>query len=190
VLVSGFVALTLSPMMCSKLLKHEEKHGRFYTVTERWFQAFIAWYKRALDKALHHRLYVIAAAIFVAGLSIVLGLVLRSELSPTEDRSVIFGFVSAPEGATVNFTSDNVKKLEAIYRDLPETARYNGFAGFPTVADGISIAQLKPWSERTRKQQEIVTSLMPEFAKIPGVRAFPTNVPSLGQSPRSRPSNS
>jgi len=187
VLVSGFVALTLSPMMCSKLLRHEEKHGRFYNMTERWFQAFIGWYKRALDRALHHRLYVIAGAVFVAGLSIVLGLVLRSELSPIEDRSVIFGFVSAPEGATVRYTSDNVKKLEEIYRNLPETRRYNGFAGFPTVSDGISIAQLKPWSERTRSQQEIVTSLMPEFARIPGVRAFPTNTPSLGQSPRSRP---
>jgi multidrug efflux pump len=187
VLVSGFVALTLSPMMCSKLLKSEEKHGRFYNMTERWFQSLIAGYRRLLDRALHHRLYVIAAAVFVAALSIVLSMVLRSELSPIEDRGVIFGFVSAPEGATVTYTSNNVKKLEAIYRDLPETIRYNGFAGFPTVSDGISIAQLKPWSERTRKQQDIVTTLMPEFAKIPGVRAFPTNVPSLGQSPRSRP---
>jgi multidrug efflux pump len=187
VLVSGFVALTLSPMMCSKLLKHEEKHGRFYEVTERWFQNLIAWYRRTLDHALHHRLYVVAAAVFVAGMSVVLALVLRSELSPIEDRGVIFGFVSAPEGATVRYTSDNVKKLEDIYRTLPETARYNGFAGFPTVADGVSIARLKPWDERTRTQQEIVTSLMPEFAKVPGVRAFPTNVPSLGQSPRARP---
>ena len=187
VLVSGFVALTLSPMMCSKLLRHEEKHGKFYNTTERWFQSLIAAYRRGLDRALHHRLYVVAAAVFVAGLSVVLALTLKSELTPLEDRSVIFGFVSAPEGATVNYTSDNVKHLEAIYRGLPETLRYNAFAGFPTVSDGISIAQLKPWSERTRKQQEIVTSLIPEFAKIPGVRAFPTNVPSLGQSPRSRP---
>jgi multidrug efflux pump len=187
VLVSGFVALTLTPMMCSKLLRHEEGHGRLYTVTERWFQKLIAGYRRLLDRALHHRTYVIAAAVFVAGLSIVLALVLKSELSPIEDRGVIFGFVSAPEGATVNYTSNNVKKLEAIYRELPEAASYNGFAGFPTVADGVSIARLKPWSERTRTQQEIVTALMPEFAKIPGVRAFPTNVPSLGQSPRSRP---
>ena len=187
VLVSGFVALTLSPMMCSKLLKHEEKHGRFYNMTERWFQRLIAGYTRLLDRALHHRLYVFAAAILVAGISVVLGMVLRSELSPVEDRGVIFGFVSAPEGATVRYTGDNVKKLEEIYRTVPETARYNGFAGFPTVSDGIAIAQLKPWDERTRSQQEIVSSLMPEFAKIPGVRAFPTNRPSLGQSPRSRP---
>jgi multidrug efflux pump len=187
VLVSGFVALTLSPMMCSKLLRHEEKHGRFYTVTERWFESFIAGYRRALDRALHHRLYVVAGAVLVAGVSIVLSLVLKSELAPTEDRGVIFGFVTSPEGATVTYTSDNVKKLEEIYRVLPETIRYNGFAGFPTVADGVSIAQLRPWSERTRTQQQLVTSLMPEFGRIPGVRAFPVNIPSLGQSPRSRP---
>jgi multidrug efflux pump len=187
VLVSGFVALTLSPMMCSKLLRHEEKHGRFYNVTERWIQNMVAGYKAVLDRALHHRVYVLAAAVFVAGLSVVLGTVLRSELSPTEDRGVIFGFVSGPEGATVRYTSDNVKKLEEIYRVLPETYRYNGFAGFPTVADGVSIARLKPWNERTRTQQQIVNSLMPQFAAIPGVRAFPVNVPSLGQSPRARP---
>jgi len=187
VLVSGFVALTLSPMMCSKLLKHEEKHGTFYTTTERWLQGLIAAYRRGLDRVLHHRLYVVAGYVLMAGLAIMLAFALRSELSPIEDRGVIFGFVSAPEGATVTYTSDNVKKLEAIYRDMPETARYNGFAGFPTVSDGVSIAQLKPWSQRSRKQQEIVSALMPQFGAIPGVRAFPTNVPSLGQSPRSRP---
>lgn len=188
VLVSGFVALTLSPMMCSKLLRHEENHGRFYNVTERWLQQLIAAYRRTLDRALHHRVYVIAAALAVAGVSVVLGgVVLRSELSPIEDRGVIFGFVSAPEGSTVRYTAENVKKLEDLYRDLPETVRYNGFAGFPTVSDGIAIAQLKPWSERTRRQQDIVNELMPKFSAIPGVRAFPTNTPSLGQSPRSRP---
>jgi len=187
VLVSGFVALTLSPMMCSKLLRHEEKHGTFYTVTERWFQSLIAAYKRGLDRMLHHRMYVVAGYALMAGLAVLLAFALRSELSPIEDRGVIFGFVSAPEGATVTYTSDNVKKLEAIYREMPETARYNGFAGFPTVSDGVSIAQLKPWGERSRKQQEIVSDLMPKFGAIPGVRAFPTNVPSLGQSPRSRP---
>ena len=87
----------------------------------------------------------------------------------------------------MTYTGDNVKKLEEIYRNIPETTAYNGFAGFPTVADGVAIARLKPWTERTRSQQSIVTSLMPEFAKVPGVRAFPINTASLGQGPRSRP---
>ena len=187
VLVSGFVALTLSPMMCSKLLKHETKHGKFYTVTERWLQNLIQGYERALDSALHHRIYVIVAAVLVGFASVVLGLALRQELSPTEDRGVIFGFVSAPEGSTVRYTAENLKKLEEIYRTVPEVSKFNALAGFPTVADGIAIARLKPWDERTRKQQEITQALAPEFNKIPGVRAFPTNTPSLGQSPRSRP---
>ncbi|QJR10639.1 Multidrug resistance protein MexB [Usitatibacter rugosus] len=187
VLVSGFVALTLSPMMCSKLLKHETKHGRFYNMTERWFRNLIEGYKRLLDRALHHRAYVLGAALFVGCLSVVLALTLRSELSPIEDRGAVFGFVSAPEGATVRFTAENLKKVEDIYRTVPETIKFNALAGFPTVADGIAIARLAPWNERKRSQQDITTALMPEFQKIPGVRAFPTNTPSLGQSPRSRP---
>ncbi len=175
-------------MMCSKLLKHETRHGRFYTVTERWFQALIAGYRRALDWALHHRPIVLVAAIAVAAASVLLGgFVLRSELSPIEDRGVVFGFVSAPEGATVRYTADNLKKLEDIYRSVPETEKFNALAGFPTVSDGIAIGRLKPWDQRERKQQEITAALVPRFAEIPGVRAFPTNPPSLGQSPRSRP---
>jgi multidrug efflux pump len=187
VLVSGFVALTLSPMMCSKLLRHEKQHSAFYNVTERWLESMGAGYRRALDVALHHRAWVVGAALLVGSMSVVMGLVLRSELSPIEDRGVIFGFVSAPEGSTVKYTAENLKKIEDIYRAVPETNKFNALAGFPTVADGLAIARLTPWSERSRKQQEITQSLAPEFNKIPGVRAFPTNPPSLGQSPRSRP---
>ncbi|HXN16361.1 MAG TPA: efflux RND transporter permease subunit, partial [Usitatibacter sp.] len=112
---------------------------------------------------------------------------LRSELSPVEDRGVIFGFVTAPEGSTVRYTADNLKILEDIYRTIPETSKFNALAGFPTVADGLAIARLTHWDLRTRKQQDITTELAPKFAQVPGVRAFPTNPPSLGQSPRNRP---
>ena len=66
--------------MCSQLLLHQEKHGKFYNTTERWFQSLIAAYRRGLDRALHHRIYVIAEAVFVAGLSVVLALVLLGTL--------------------------------------------------------------------------------------------------------------
>ena len=187
VLVSGFVALTLSPMMCSKLLRHEEKHSRIYVWSENLFVAMIAGYRRLLDRALHHRTYVFAGALLVAALAVFFGSKLRQELTPVEDRGVIFGFVSAQEGSTVRFTADNLKPLEDIYRTVPEAARFNALAGFPTVSDGIAILRLKPWDERVRKQQQITAELAPRFAQVPGVRAFPTNPPSLGQSPRSRP---
>jgi multidrug efflux pump len=187
VLVSGFVALTLSPMMCSQLLRHETRHSAIFNTIENAFTRFIDGYRRALDLALHHRVFVVSGALLVAISSYGLFTSMRSELAPIEDRGVIFGFVTAQEGSTVTFTADNLKRLEKLYEELPEAIKYNALAGFPTVADGIAIARLKPWDERTRKQQAITMELAPKFAQIPGVRAFPTNPPSLGQSPRNRP---
>ncbi|MCW5593058.1 MAG: efflux RND transporter permease subunit [Burkholderiales bacterium] len=188
VLVSGFVALTLSPMMCSKLLRHDtSRHSAVYNAIEDFFHRLTAHYRRVLGWALHHRVYVVAAAVLVAVASYFLFTGLRSELAPTEDRGVVFSFVTAQEGSTARYTADNIKPIEEIYRTIPEMQRFNSMAGWPTVADGLAILRLKPWEERTRKQQEIAQELAPKLAQIPGVRAFPTNPPSLGQSPRNRP---
>jgi multidrug efflux pump len=100
---------------------------------------------------------------------------------------VVFSFVSAQEGSTARYTADNIQPIEELYKTIPEMQRYNAMAGFPTVADGLAILRLKPWEERARKQQQITQELAPKLALIPGVRAFPTNPPSLGQSPRNRP---
>jgi len=187
VLVSGFVALTLSPMMCSQLLRHETKHGRVYNAIENFFHALTAHYRRTLGYALHHRTYVVLAALVVAAASYLLFTSLRSELAPTEDRGVVFSFVTAAEGSTARYTAQNLQPVEDIYRTIPEMSKFNALAGFPTVSDGLAILRLKPWEERKRKQQEITQELAPRFAQLPGVRAFPTNPPSLGQSPRNRP---
>ena len=187
VLVSGFVALTLSPMMCSKLLRHETKHSAAYNAVERFFTGLTAHYRRTLSWALHHRLWIVAAALVVAGASVVLFKGLKSELAPVEDRGVIFSFVVAQEGSTVRSTAENLARIEEEYKKIPEMQRFNASAGFPTVSDGIAILRLKPWEERTRKQQAITQELAPKLAQIPGARAFPTNPPSLGQSPRNRP---
>ena len=187
VLVSGFVALTLSPMMCSKLLSHETKHGPVYNAIERFFTGLTSGYRTALAWALHHRIWIVLAAGAVAAASVVLFKGLRSELAPTEDRGVVFSFVTAQEGSTAKFTADNLAPIEEIYRTIPEMQRFNALAGNPTVSDGLAILRLKPWKERERKQQEITKELAPKLAQIPGVRAFPTNPASLGQSPRNRP---
>jgi multidrug efflux pump len=187
VLVSGFVALTLSPMMCSKLLRHETKHSAAYNAVERFFTGLTAGYRRALGWALHHRVWVVAAALVVAAASVALFKGLRSELAPVEDRGVIFSFVVAQEGSTVRSTAENLARIEEHYKAVPEMLRFNASAGFPTVSDGLAILRLKPWDERTRRQQEITQELAPKLAQIPGARAFPTNPPSLGQSPRNRP---
>ncbi|MBI3149476.1 MAG: efflux RND transporter permease subunit [Betaproteobacteria bacterium] len=187
VVVSGFVALTLSPMMCSQILRHQTRHGAVYNHIERFFVALAAGYRRSLDRALHHRVLVVCAGLVVAATSGALLLTIKSELAPTEDRGVIFGIVSGPEGATIRYTAGYIEQIEKFYQAIPERGSIFGIGGFPTVADGMAILRLKPWDERQRKQQDIAKELQPKFFGLPGVFAFPANPPSLGQSPREKP---
>ena len=187
VLVSGFVALTLSSMMCSQILRHETKHGVVYNAIEQFFVAMTNGYRRALNGALRHRVMIVLAGLTVAGMSALLLVTLKSELAPVEDRGVIFGIVAAPEGSTIGYTGGYIRQLEKFYEEVPERSSVFGIAGFPTVTDGIAIVRLKLWEERTRKQQDIARDLQPKFASLPGVFAFPANPPSFGQSPRDKP---
>ncbi len=187
VLVSGFVALTLSPMMCSKLLKHEEKHGRVFKLVEGWLEALTSGYARSLAWVLSRRWLIVIVWFVAAGLGALFFSLLRSELAPLEDRSVIFGRLQSPPGATVDYTSEQLRTVEKYYQTFPETAAYNAVAGFPTVDFGNAILRLKPWEERTRKQQDIARELNQRFQQLPGVIGFAVNPPSLGQSPRQLP---
>ncbi len=187
VLVSGFVALTLTPMMCSVLLRHQTSHSRWYNLIEGWLEALARGYRRALGWSLAHRGVVIGIGVAVALASGVLFKVVKSELTPIEDRGVIFGIVSAPEGATLGYTLDSMLAIEKFYDAIPEASVSQTTVGFPTVTDGTAILRLKSWEERGRRQQDIARELQPKFSSLPGVRAFPTNPPSLGQSARSKP---
>jgi len=187
VIVSGFVALTLTPMMCSLLLKHQTRHSRIYNLVESGLVGLTEGYRRALTATLRHRWIVVASWAAVAALGGVLFTTLKSELAPSEDRGVVFGIVSAPQGSTPQYTSDVVRPIETFYAQVPEAAAYTAFSGFPTVVDGNAILRLKPWEERTKRQQQIADELRPKLAGIPGAIAFPINPPSLGQSFRSQP---
>jgi len=95
--------------------------------------------------------------------------------------------VTAPQGSTPQFTADQLKPIEEFYKQIPEAYAYTSISGFPTVVDGNAVLRLKPWEERTRKQQQITEELRPKMQSIPGALAFPLNPPSLGQSFRSTP---
>jgi multidrug efflux pump len=187
VLVSGFVALTLSPMMCSLLLRHEEKHSRLYNLVEGWMIGMTNGYRRALGAVLSARWLVVAGWTGVLVLGAVFFLLLKSELSPVEDRGVVFGLVTAPQGSTPQYTAEQIRPIETLYAQVPEAQAWTAIAGFPTVVDGNAVLRLKQWEDRTRKQQQIAEELRPKFAQIPGAIAFPINPPSLGQSFRSTP---
>jgi len=193
VVVSGFVALTLTPMMCSKLLRRERKHGRVYNALEGFFVALAAGYERLLRWSLTHRLAVVAVFALVAVGGGLLFMTIKSELSPLEDRGFFLGVLSAPEGATKEYTDGYARIWEKIYSEVPEINSY-----FVIVAPGLdrpnpvnfalSFVRLSDWGERKRKTQEITASIAPKmFATMPGVLAFPVNPPSLGQSFRNPP---
>jgi multidrug efflux pump len=189
VLVSGFVALTLSPMMCSLLLKHETRHSKAYVWVENALNRLTSGYRRVLTAALARRWLVMLAFAVVAAANVVLLGALKSELAPIEDRGVILGVFLGPEGATLDYTDKYARQLESIYANTKDVERYFVVAGNPTVSQGISFIGLSDWQERQRTSGAVVKELFPKFMGIPGVLAFPVLPPSLGQSPRERPIN-
>lgn len=181
VLVSGFVALTLTPMMCAKLLRHENKHNFLYNALERFFEALASGYRRSLRLALRVRPLIVLLALGVAGGSYFFFTNLRSELAPVEDRGTITAIGVAPEGATMAFTADYARRVEDYFGKIQEVESYLVIVGFPDVTRAIAFARLKPWEERHRKQQDLVAEINKGLSQIPGIRLFATNPPSLGQ---------
>jgi multidrug efflux pump len=187
VLVSGFVALTLSPMMCSKLLRHGNSHGRFYMMFEAGMRGLTVGYRSVLGLALNHRAIVLLVGLAVAGSSYFIFANLKKELAPYEDQGVVVGIMVAPESATIGFTDSYNKQIEGILSKNENLVRYFVVAGFPTVSRGIAFAGLKPWSERKITAKDVQGQLMPQFMGVPGILAFPILPAPLGQSVRAKP---
>ncbi|QGZ36703.1 efflux RND transporter permease subunit [Stappia indica] len=187
VLMSGMVALTLSPMMCSKLLKEHEERGRVSAALERGLDALNDGYKSLLLLSLKVRWLIVLMVFAVAGGSWVLLTSLKSELAPLEDRGVLFISGSAPEGSTIDFTSRYATQVEQLLADVPEVRSYFVIAGSPEVTDITSFSQLVPWEDRERSQMEIGAELQPQIRRVAGLRASVNNPGSFGVSARSRP---
>ncbi len=205
VLVSGFMALTLTPMMCSRMLRAHATHGWFYRAGERFLDGLTALYARMVravaTPAAYLRRHVpalgrwagVAAVFAVIGLGIYrYGATIKRELSPLEDRSFLIAIMNSPDGATMAYTDRYARQVEAYISEIPEAR-----TSFMVVAPGLerpnpvtlamAFVSLKPWEQRERKQQEIARELMPRLQGLPGVLAFVVNPPSLGQSFRSTP---
>ncbi len=188
VLVSGFVALTLSPMMCSRLLRHRQQHNALYNVIENFFIRLTEAYRGLLKKALKARGLVIVLALLVAGSAWYLMGTLKSELAPTEDRGTVIGIGIAPEGSTISYTDKYARMMEQVYAETEDIERYFVVTGRPVVSQILSFSGLEDWQNRDRKQQDIVKELQPKlYGGIPGILAFPLNPPSLGQSFLAKP---
>jgi len=189
VLVSGFVALTLTPMMCSKLLKpHGARHSPIFQLTERMFEGLNNGYRSILRGALRARWVVGIVFVATLGATAWLGIQLKSELSPVEDRGTFMAFAVAPEGSTMQYTDGYMKMIGKMVNQYPEVDTLfevvaPGLERPNPVNLGIGFAVLKHWDERERGQLDITKELTPKlFGGLPGVISFTINPPSLGAS--------
>ena len=190
VVVSGFVALTLSPMLCSLLLKHNPNPNWFDRTMERGLTALSNGYGRLLRRVLTGGRWGVLAV--MAGCAVAIALIypnMRQELSPLEDRGVILANINAPDGATLDYTDRYARQLEAIGQQYPEFASIFANIGNPSVSQGSVVYRAVDWSERQRSTLDIAREMQPKFNQLAGVNAFPITPPSLGQGFRERPVN-
>ncbi len=199
VIVSGFVALTLSPMMCSKLLKHVDNPGWFDRTMEKVLVGITNGYGSVLRWTLttaqmgrlkfSRRWLVVAVMLAAAGGTWTLFKSAKSELAPLEDRGVILTVINGPDGATMDYTTRYAQAIERMGSRFPEFDRLFTVVGNPTVAQGNVFYRALPWEERKRSTLEIAREITPMISTLPGVTAFPITPPSLGQGFRERPLN-
>ncbi|MBX3637473.1 MAG: efflux RND transporter permease subunit [Rubrivivax sp.] len=189
VLVSGFVALTLTPMMCSKLLRHVEKPTRF----DRGMERFLVWltgsYRGVLTWTLQRRWLMVAVMLASGAGSWWLFSTAKSELAPYEDRGVVSMPIRAPDGATMQYTARYLDEIERIGAQYPEFDRRFMFIGGGQVSQAFAVLRTVDWDERTLSTRDLQQKLIPQVMALPGVSAFPGLPPSLGQSFRSQPLN-
>ncbi|ESZ78326.1 efflux RND transporter permease subunit [Mesorhizobium sp. L103C105A0] len=185
VLLSCVVALTLCPMLASRMLTgaslhHEGGHG----IGARVGGALNAAYKRALHACLGAPWIVLLVAVLFAGIAFMLFGTIRQELTPSEDRAVVLLRINAPQGVSLDYTTQQMQKIERLIQPLRdsgeivstfENAGQNG-----AYNSGFMVMTLAPWDERTRSQQEIMAQISQLTRQVPSVRIFPVQANSLG----------
>jgi multidrug efflux pump len=176
VLISGVVALTLSPMLGSKLLRAGDTERGFAGVVNRRFDALRRTYTKVLTRAMNHRPAIFLAWGVIFFLILPFYMLSMKTLAPTEDQGVIFGIVQSPADATLDQTKLFANKIYDVFHSFPEAS---GIFEIINPAMGFSGMVTKPWSERKRNTSELLTQASMAFSKVPGVRIIPFTPPPL-----------
>jgi multidrug efflux pump len=176
VVVSGIVALTLSPMMGSKMLRAGDTERGFAGWINRRFDGIRGRYTRALSGTLRYRPVVLVLWAIVALLTVPFYLFSQRELAPAEDQGVVFGVIQGSANATIDQTTMFTQQIHDVYRSIPETASIFQIT-FPSGGFGGMVT--KPWSERTKTAQQLLMESMGPLSKIPGIRVIPLTPAAL-----------
>ncbi|WP_432472728.1 efflux RND transporter permease subunit [Amphritea sp. HPY] len=188
VVISTFIALSLSPMLASRLLSRKTKHNAIFSLIESGLQNLTHGYQKLLRQVLKSRLLAMTLMLgSIAGAGVLYNQ-LPQELAPVEDRSVILAMSIAPDGASVDYVDRYTRQVEGMLQQVPEEKSYFSIVGFPTQTSSMIFLGLESWEDRQRKQQQITQQLTPQlYGGVTGTMSFAMNPPSLGQSFISRP---
>ena len=181
VIISGFIALTLTPMLCAKVLRVPPSHGRLYQALERGFDGLARGYARGLGWALRHRVVVMLGA----GASIVAAWLLftslKREFIPADDQGWFLTFIIAPEGSSLAYTDGYQRQVEQIISKTPEVQSHFSVVNFGTGPNsGILFTKLKDYKDRKRSAEQIIGDVQMQFFAIPGIFAFASNPQAIG----------
>jgi len=182
VLISGIVALTLTPMLSAKILRVSKRESGFHKAVQSVLGSITSGYVRLLSGSLRRPSIVIAGGALLTASAFLLYRALEREFVPADDRGFFFTFVVAPEGASVQYTDEYLKQIEAIAhrtKDIRSTFSFVGFGGSPS--SGFFGAILTDAEERDRSAQDVINEVQPQFFfGVPGVFAFASNPPAFG----------
>lgn len=185
VILSCVVALTLCPMLASRLLTSAETHNG----TPKGFGARVgaslhALYRRCLRACLAAPWLVVIAAVIFAVIAFSLFGTIRQELTPSEDRSVVLLRINAPQGVSLDYTTSQMEKIERLIQPMRASGEITStfeFAGNNNAYNtGFMVMTLAPWEERTRSQQQIMAEINELVKQVPSLRVFPVQPNSLG----------
>jgi HAE1 family hydrophobic/amphiphilic exporter-1 len=186
ILISGFVSLTLTPMMASRFLRAsgEGRHGRLYAASERAFQTMLAVYERGLSWSLRHRRITLAYSALVLVLSIFLFRAIPKGFMPNADTGQLFGATESQEGTSFETMVRYQKAAAAVLAEDPNVEAFmsnvgGGGRATGSSTQGVLFVRLKPRSERSFSPEEIIERLRPKLGRIPGIRVFLQNPPPL-----------
>ncbi len=175
ILVSGLVSLTLTPMLTSRFLRppSEEKHGRFYQVTERIFDRGLGFYDRTLKVVLRHKLATLMVSFAIVALTVVLFEASKTGFIPNEDTGLVFGFVQAPEGISFDQMGRDMQEIASITQADPSVMYAMTFYGNP-VNQGRVFLRLKDVNQRYHHMSadQIIQELRRKLAKVQDVMVF------------------
>src|SRR3977135_4307902 len=186
VIVSGVIALTLSPMMCSVFLKSAEE-GRFARIVNKVFGSVTHWDGGQLDRSLDYRPITGLFALTILGLVGFLYMHTSKELAPEEDQGIVFAVTKAPKYANIDYSDFYGEKLDKVFSSFPETDLRFVLNGINGPQNGIAGMLLKPWAERKRSSIALKPLVQAELSKIEGVNAFAFNLPPLPGGPGGLP---